>query len=134
MSGVINYSKLGISYSPKIEAYILQKKSGKMSSDKVKIVHLLLDGPKTLEHFVLNGFKIQTCSARLSDLEDEGIVFKKADNHGGFSWYYLENDISKQELNRKAKMLEKKLAWLKRGLEINAISQEEHDELAVKFV
>lgn len=134
MENTINYRKLGISYSPKIEAYLTQLKSGKASSDKAKIVKTLTDGPKTLEHFVLSGFKIQTISARLSDLEDEGIVFKKADNHGGFSWYYLENDISKQELNRKAKMLEKKLAWLKRGLEIGAITSEEHDELAVKFV
>lgn len=134
MENTINYRKLGISYSPKIEAYLTQLKSGKASSDKAKIVKNLTDGPKTLEHFVLSGFKIQTISARLSDLEDEGIVFKKADNHGGFSWYYLENDISKQELNRKAKVLEKQMAWLKRGLEIGAITNEEHDELAVKFV
>jgi hypothetical protein len=134
MENTINYRKLGISYSPKIEAYLTQLKSGKALSDKCKIIYALTDGPKTLEHFVLSGFKIQTISARLSDLEDEGIVFKKADNHGGFSWYYLENDISKQELNRKAKMLEKKLAWLKRGLEIGAITTEEHDGLAVKFV
>jgi chaperonin cofactor prefoldin len=134
MSAKNDFRKLSENYSPKINAYLEQIRKGWNIKDKTKIVQMLSDGPKTLEHFVLSGLKIQTASARLSDLEDEGIVYKKADNHGSFSWYYLENDVAKQELNQQAKLLEKKLKWLKCGLNIGAITKEEHDELAIKFV
>ncbi len=76
-------------YSPKIQAYVNQREKGKLESDKLRIVLLLLDGAKTIESFILSGFKFQTVTARLSDLEDEGIIYKIHYPNEKYSWYYL---------------------------------------------
>lgn len=122
-----------VTYSPKVNNYLNQLKSGKATKDKAKIINDLLSGPKTLEHFILMGFKVQTVSARLSDLEDEGIITKTDDEHGSFSWFHLEKDEKKQLSNMRNQALNKQEKWLKRGYSQDYISTDTFNALMNEF-
>lgn len=122
-----------ITYSPKVNNYLNQLKSGKAAKDKAKIINDLLNGPKTLEHFILMGFKVQTVSARLSDLEDEGIITKTDDEHGSFSWFHLENNEKNQLKNMRKKAQNKHEKWIKNGYSKGYIDTETFNTLTNEF-
>lgn len=112
-------------YPKKIQAYLNQIATGKVISDKARIVEILSRGPATIETFILRGFKIQTISARLSELEDEGVVYKVSDSNKDYSWYRLIENELEQDVAKKNKANEKKTAWFKRGLALGFITSEQ---------
>lgn len=98
-----------------------QIESGKITTDKAKILKFIIDrGGSNIVHMEsLLPMKNQTLTARLSDLEDLGLIYSDgyatSANHSTFK--YQPNE-AKQELyaaNRKAFKFEQ---WKRRGLEM----------------
>ena len=111
--------------SPKITALIKQIDSGKLNSDKARILNQVILSRGVTSYSLerrLSSIKPTTVLARLSDLEDLGLIYKegttnKIGNIQPYSIFKFEADPEKQEqnaLNRKALKFE---AWKKRGLE-----------------
>lgn len=104
----------------KIEALIKQVQSGKTKTDKQRIVNY---GLHKLSKFTIKdleydlNMKLETIVARVSDLQDLGIVAvkKNVEQHGStYSLFYIELDEQKQTENRKQRLTDKYVRWLKR--------------------
>ena len=102
----------------KLDALIYQIKSGKAKSDSAKILLEIEKQPLTIEKLVLMGWKIQTASARCSELEDLGMIKKIYNPTNSFSWFrFVRNPQEREELrNRIAN--EKKQKYFAKGLEL----------------
>ena len=111
--------------SPKITALINQVNSRKLTNDKARILNQVYISRGVTSFTIegrLNYIKPTTILARLSDLEDLGVIYKKGQrlhigNSQPYSVFCYEEDPKKQEqnaLNRKALKFE---AWKRRGLE-----------------
>ena len=104
--------------SNKIDALIYQITSGKAKSDSAKILLEISKQPLTLGHFILKGWKHQTCSARLSELEDLGLIKKIYNPTNSYSFFqYVSDPEERIELqNRIAN--DKKAKYFAKGLEM----------------
>lgn len=104
--------------SNKIDAFLNQINSGKRESDKIKILRIIKEKPITMENLILLGFKIQTVSARLSELEEMGLIEKIYNPTNSFSWFkFVESEQDQQILRLKIEN-EKKIRYFTRGLEL----------------
>lgn len=104
----------------KIEALIKQVQCGKIKTDKQRIINY---GLHKLSKFTIKdleydlNMKLETIVARVSDLQDLGIVAvkKNVEQHGStYSLFYIELDEQKQTENRKQRLTDKYVRWLKR--------------------
>lgn len=104
--------------SNKIDAFLNQINSGKRESDKVKILRIIKQKPITMENLILLGFKIQTASARLSELEEMGLIEKQYNPTNSFSWFrFVESEEEQKKLRQRIEN-EKKMKYFTRGLEL----------------
>lgn len=122
-------------YAPKIKALLGQIESGKIQTDAAKILEFIIrkGGTSNAVHMesLIPMFN-KTLSARLSDLEDLGLVYKSGTfNDGKFSLYSYEEDEVKRANNRIKRELVKFEIWRKRGLKDfeNYLSKETINEL-----
>ncbi len=107
--------------SNKIDALLYQLESGKMECDKSKILNLIRYLPMTLENIVASGWKIQTASGRLSDLEEMGLVEKIYNPDGKYSFYKFVEGNEKREQLREDIKREKVFKYFSRGCELDCI-------------
>ena len=92
--------------------------SGKAQSDSVKILLEIEKQPLTIETLVLKGWKIQTASARCSELEDLGFIKKMYNPTNSFSWFQFVKDPQEREELRNWKANEKMSKYFAKGLEM----------------
>jgi hypothetical protein len=104
--------------SNKIDALIYQITSGKAKSDSAKILLEIEKQPLTIEKLVLKGWKIQTASARCSELEDLGLIKKIYNPTNSFSWFRFVRDPQEREELRNRIANEKKQKYFAKGLEL----------------
>lgn len=106
-------------HTPKIKALLAQIESGKIKTDAGKILNFIIKrGTSNAVHMesLLPMFN-KTLSARISDLEDLGLIYKSGTfNDGKHSSYSYEPDPEKQQANRLKRHLEKFEIWKARGL------------------
>lgn len=105
----------------KIKALEEQKKSGKMLSDKQKILKYAMEKKHFFLPEVIKDLKIlhKTATGRLSDLEDIGVLTKsnrlKTKYSGKYSCYtYISSPIKQIQLAHERKM-KKFNQWMKKG-------------------
>jgi hypothetical protein len=104
--------------SNKIDALIFQLQSGKAKTDRTKILLEISKRPLTIENLVLKGWKIQTASARCSELEEMGLIKKMYNPSNSYSWFrFIEDENERQEL-RKQIANDKKAKYFAKGLEM----------------
>lgn len=104
--------------SNKIDALIYQITSGKAKSDSAKILLEISKQPLTLGHFILKGWKHQTCSARLSELEDLGLIKKIYNPTNSYSFFqYVSDPEERKELQNRIAH-DKKAKYFAKGLEM----------------
>lgn len=102
--------------SNKIKALEMQIESGKRNNDRTKIIAMLKERSMTLDHFVMNGIRKETVTARLSELEEMGFVKKRQKADEKLSWFvFVENEMERAYLRERVEDLKKK-AFFKRGL------------------
>ena len=104
--------------SNKIDALIYQLTSGKAKSDSAKILLEISKKHLTIEKLVLKGWKIQTASARCSELEDLGMIKKIYNPTNSFSWFRFVRDPQEREELRNRIANEKKQKYFAKGLEL----------------
>lgn len=102
----------------KIDALLFQVRSGKLKSDKSKLLHLLQFNNLTIKQFVSLGWRIQTVSARLSDLEEMGLVVKIYNPNGEYSFYKFVENKEEQEKLRKENGRNKIFKYFSKGCEL----------------
>lgn len=103
---------------PKIKAYLKQIETGQIKSDAAKVLNFIIKKPGTnMIHMTsLIPMLEKTLSARLSGLEDIGVIVKKGTTQSkNHSKYFYEPDPSKQKENVLKRLKIKKDAWLKAG-------------------
>ncbi len=117
----------------KIDALMYQITSGKIKTDKAKILFEISKRPLTIENLVLSGFKIQTASARCSELEEMGFIKKMYSPTNSFSWFrYVEDPKEREEL-RKMIANVKKQKYFAKGVEMGYFSWNEDGEIVANF-
>jgi len=89
-------------------------KNNDFTSVKEHIYELIKIRPQTLETLTLLGFKNQTASARLSELEDLGLIKSTGEN---LSFFTSITDPTEQRLHAQARQQTYYLNWVKRGKE-----------------
>jgi len=104
--------------SNKIDALNYQLTSGKATSDRAKILLEISKRPLTIENLVLMGWKIQTASARCSELEELGMIKKMYNPTNSFSWFKFVSDPQEREDLRKQIANNKKAKYFAKGLEM----------------
>ena len=106
--------------TPKIKALKAQIESGKIKTDAAKILNFIIErGESNSVHMesILRIFN-KTLSARLSELEDLGLVYKSGTfENGAHSIYKYESNEDAQKRLRAKRSFEKFEVWKKRGLE-----------------
>lgn len=110
--------------SPKIKAFLSQIESGKLNSDKARVLNQVFIANGVTSWSLekrLNKIKPTTILARLSDLEDAGFIYKAGQrlhlgNEQPYSIFKYEADEDAQELNALKRRMSKFEAWKKRGL------------------
>jgi DNA-binding MarR family transcriptional regulator len=107
--------------SNKIDALLLQLSSGQMENDKVKLLHTLSFADLTLAQIVSMGWKIQTASGRLADLEEMGLVRKTYNPNSKYSTYSFVKTSEEQKELREDIQREKLLKYFSKGCELNYI-------------
>lgn len=110
--------------SPKLKAMVKISESAD-ASIKSEIIRLLLSGPMTIPMLLLNDYKIQTLVARLSELEDEGLIYKIPHKSRDYSFFHVEPDPVRQESRKIEKYREKQKGWIKRGLKMGFLELDE---------
>lgn len=103
---------------PKIKAFKELNDSGKRISLKNKILEFIIKRNGVTMHQIesLLGIKHETASARMSELEDQGLIYVSSTyNEGKRSVWIFEPNIQKQEDNRLGRLKMKYDAWHKRG-------------------
>ncbi len=104
--------------SPKLKALKEQIESGNLKKDIAKIYHIILNHKVvTIPNIIFfSNIKESTVVARLSDLEDMGVITKSGTNKSGKHSYFVpvpNNQIS--EYQDKVR-IRKYLQWVDRGL------------------
>jgi hypothetical protein len=122
--------------SNKIDALIYQITSGKAKSDSAKILLEIEKQPLTIEKLVLMGWKIQTASARCSELEDLGLIKKIYNPTNSFSWFRFVRDPQEREELRNRIANEKKQKYFAKGLELGYFYWDDFGKIVadLKFV
>lgn len=113
----------------KIDALIYQITSGKAKSDKEKILSEIYKKPLTIENLVLMGFKIQTASARCSELEEMGLIKKMYNPTNSFSWFRFVEDPQEREDLRKQIANIKKSNYFAKGLQMGYFEFDEQGKI-----
>lgn len=119
--------------SNKIDALIYQMTSGKAKSDSAKILLELSKQPLTIQDFVLMGWKIQTASARCSELEEMGLIKKLYNPTNSFSWFQYVSDPQEREELRKLIINEKKSKYFAKGLEMGYLEFDADGKIIANF-
>ena len=117
----------------KIDALIYQITSGKAKSDKEKILSEIYKKPLTIENLVLMGFKIQTASARCSELEEMGLIKKMYNPTNSFSWFRFVEDPQEREDLRKQIANIKKSNYFAKGLQMGYFEFDEQGKIIANF-
>ena len=117
----------------KIDALIYQITSGKAKSDKEKILFEIFKKPLTIENLVLMGFKIQTASARCSELEEMGLIKKMYNPTNSFSWFRFVEDPQEREDLRKQIANIKKSNYFAKGLQMGYFEFDEQGKIVANF-
>lgn len=101
---------------PKIQALLDQIHSGKMQTSKAWILNYIMRHPGSNKVQIEKALRLphQTVTARLSDLEDIGLIEAKGD--GQYSNFYFISDPQGQKLHRAKRAAEKLEAWAKKGM------------------
>jgi len=119
--------------SNKIDALIYQITSGKAKSDSAKILLEISKQPLTLGHFILKGWKHQTCSARLSELEDLGLIKKIYNPTNSYSFFqYISDPEERKELQYRIAN-DKKQKYFAKGLEMGYFKFDENRKIVANF-
>ena len=97
---------------PKIKALIDQIESGKITTTKALILHHIKENDFSFISKMEYELRLpnQTLTARISDLEDVGLIYKKGEIKTGnrtMSRYYFQEDETKQEVLAKVRKQEK---------------------------
>ncbi len=119
-------------HSPKIKALMDQVHSGKLQSDKARILSFIKQHPgqnKVLIGKYLN-LPHQSVTARLSDLEDIGLIEAKAPPGATLSQFYFIEDPQGQKIHRAYRSAVKLEQWAKKGLGLD-ISENMKKELEI---
>lgn len=111
--------------NPKITALLNQIESGKLHNDKARILNQVILSRGVTSYSLerrLEHIKPTTILARLSDLEDLGLIYKQSTrkiigNEQPYSLFVYEPDENKQKQNALKRKNLKFEAWKKRGLE-----------------
>lgn len=105
---------------PKIQALLDQIRSGKMQTHKAWILNYIMRNPGATKVQIGKELRIphQTVTARLSDLEDMGLIEAKGEYQPYSKFYYIE-DPQGQKLHRAKRAAEKLEAWAKKGMDLN---------------
>jgi hypothetical protein len=119
--------------SNKIDALIFQLTSGKAKSDSAKILLEISKRPLTIENLVLMGFKIQTASARCSELEDLGLIQKMYNPTNSFSWFRYVSDPKEREELRKEIANKKKYNYFAKGFEMGYFKWGDDGQMIADF-
>jgi hypothetical protein len=117
----------------KIDALIYQITSGKAKSDKEKILSEIYKKPLTIESLVLMGYKIQTASARCSELEELGLIKKMYNPTNSFSWFRFVEDPQEREDLRKEIANNKKSKYFAKGVEMGYFKWSEDGQIIGNF-
>lgn len=104
--------------TPKIAALLEQITSGKMQSDKARILNFIMSYPGHSKVVIGKHLDLrhQTVTARLSDLEDLGLI--EAKGSGKYSNFYYIQDTQGQKLHRAKRAADKLEAWAKKGIQL----------------
>lgn len=110
-----------MTYSPKLKALINQVNSGKIKTTKAKILDVIIRHKRvTIENIIFwTNIKESTVVARLSDLEDLGIIEKSGTTKPGNHSYWIHVSEEKKQIeNQKKVQIRKFLQWKSRGLKL----------------
>lgn len=110
--------------APKIAALLEQIASGQMKSDKARILNFVMTFKGQNKETIGKHFAIphQTVTARLSDLEDLGLIESKG--AGKYSNFYPIYDPQTQKLHRAKRQAEKLEAWAKKGISLGVPTEQ----------
>lgn len=117
----------------KIDALMYQITSGKAKSDSAKILLEISKKPLTIENLVLKGWKIQTASARCSELEDFGLIQKMYNPTNSFSWFRFVEDPQEREDLRKMIANVKKQRYFAKGVEMGYFYWDDNGKIVANF-
>jgi len=120
--------------SNKIDALIYQITSGKAKSDSAKILLEIEKQPLTIEKLVLKGWKIQTASARCSELEDLGLIKKIYNPTNSFSWFQFVRDPQEREDLCKMIANVKKQKYFAKGIELGYFYWDENGKVVANLL
>lgn len=119
--------------SNKIDAFIYQMTSGKAKSDSAKILLEIEKQPLTIEKLVLMGWKIQTASARCSELEELGMIKKIYNPTNSFSWFQFVKDPQERQELRNRIANQKKQKYFAKGLEMGYFYWDDFGKINANF-
>lgn len=112
--------------NPKIKALIDQVKSGRLRTDRATVLDILMHQPFTLSELRSRlAMSHQTVTARLSELEEMGLIYK-AGTRNGYSIFHHEPDIYRQDIRRKRVNEQKRQRWIKTGQKNGWISTQSY--------
>jgi hypothetical protein len=117
----------------KIDALIYQLTSGKATSDRAKILLEISKKPITIENLVLLGYKIQTASARCSELEELGMIKKMYNPTNSFSWFLFVEDPQEREELRNRIANDKKAKYFAKGFEMGYFKWDNNGQIIANF-
>lgn len=117
----------------KIDALIYQLTSGKATSDRAKILLEISKKPITIENLVLLGYKIQTASARCSELEELGMIKKMYNPTNSFSWFLFVEDPQEREELRNRIANDKKAKYFAKGFEMGYFKWDDNGQIIANF-
>ena len=102
--------------NPKIKALLDQIHSGKMQSDKARILDFVKKYPKSNKVLIGKYLSLphQTVTARLSDLEDMGAI--EAKTNGDYSEFYFIEEPNRQRIYAAARQAVKIEQWANKAL------------------
>ena len=102
----------------KIEALMQQVASGRIKSLQGRILSMIMVKARTLDELRADyGFTHQTVSARLSELEDLGLITKARRVAGeSYSSYHFVEDMAEQVRLRRRKEAERRQRWVDLGV------------------
>lgn len=104
---------------PKIKALLKQIETGQITTDAGRILAHIKKYPYSTLPEIKRKLQLshQTASARLSDLQDLGIVEENGTTKtGSYTYFKYQADFLKQEENARERKREKYTLWLKKGL------------------
>ena len=101
----------------KIEALLNQVKTGRIKSLQGRILAMIMVKARTLDELRADyGFTHQTVSARLSELEDLGLIRKTRESGESYSSYHFVEDYAEQVRMKRRKDAERRQRWVDLGV------------------